>query len=105
MPAADVQIAEQFLADLASPTSAHPPQWQRFAGFVAAGDAKEAWLSISASVLQLTLPAALLAVMLHGSLWEGAPPAPVAAAEAAAYAGAAIAAGSEVWKVLEGFQG
>lgn len=80
-------------------------QWQRFARFVAAGDAKEAWLSISASTLQLTLPAALLAAALQGSLWGGAPPPAVEAAGAAACAGAAVAAGTEVWKVLEGFRG
>lgn len=146
------------------------PQWQRFAGFVQAGDAKEAWLCIrsagvgcllkhtactqalhvacpaaglgqqlraallptllpasaqkcmqpamleptccpllllprSATVLKATLPAALLAFALHSSVWGGAPPGPVAAAEAAAYAGAAVAAGTELWKILEGFQG
>lgn len=59
----------------------------------------------SATVLKATLPAALLAFALHGSVWGGAPPGPVAAAEAAAYAGAAVAAGSELWKILEGFQG
>jgi hypothetical protein len=80
-------------------------QWQRFAGFVAAGDAKEAWLSISASTLQLTLPAALLAAALQGSLWGGAPPPAVVAAGAVAFAGAAVAAGTEVWKVVEGFRG
>lgn len=123
-------------------------QWQRFMGFVQAGDAKEAWLSIrliglrlqslcpsamacaaadrmllhgqtptatmppphplglcSASTLQATLPAALLALALHSSVWGGAPPAPVAAAELAAYAGAAIAASTEIWKILDGLQG
>ncbi|PSC71980.1 iron transporter [Micractinium conductrix] len=94
------------------PTARSPPpqlgrasQWERFAGFVAAGDAKEAWLSISATVLQVTLPAALLAAALHDAAWGAAPPPAVAAAEAAAYGGAAVAAASEVWKVLEGFQG
>jgi len=62
-------------------------------------------LLCSATVLKATLPAALLAFALHGSVWGGGPPGPVAAAEAAAYAGAAVAAGSELWKILEGFQG
>lgn len=59
----------------------------------------------SAKVLQLTVPLALMASLLHGTLWGGTPPPLVGAGEAAAYAGAAVAAGSEVWKVLEGFQG
>ncbi|KAL4440388.1 hypothetical protein ABPG75_003389 [Micractinium tetrahymenae] len=80
-------------------------QLERFAGFVAAGDAKEAWLCISASVLRLALPSAVLATALHGSLWGGSPPAAAAAAEAAAWGGTVVAAGTEVWKILEGFRG
>ena len=59
----------------------------------------------SAAVLQITLPASLLALLLHNTLWSGGVPAPVAAAEAAAAAGALVACGSEVWKILEGFRG
>lgn len=59
----------------------------------------------SASVLQLAFPASLLVLLLHGSLWGGAPPGPVGALEAAAVAGAVVAGGTEVWKILEGFQG
>ncbi|KAI3431437.1 hypothetical protein D9Q98_004489 [Chlorella vulgaris] len=71
----------------------------------AAGDAKEAWLSISDNILAVTLPTTLLALALHGSLWGGAPPPAVVAAEAAVAAGAAIATATAVWKILEGFQG
>jgi hypothetical protein len=47
----------------------------------------------------------VLAAALHGSLWGGAPPEPVAVLGAAAAAGAAVAAATEIWKMLEGFQG
>jgi hypothetical protein len=88
-----------------APSPTPPRQWQRFAGFVRAGDAKEAWLSISATVLRVSLPSAVLAAALHGAVWGGAPPAAVGAAGAAAAAGAAVAGATEVWKMLEGFQG
>lgn len=81
------------------------PPLHRFQLFVQAGDYKEAWLSISSSVLQVTLPSALLGALLIGTLWDGAPPGVVSAAEAAAVAGAAVAAVTEIWKILEGFQG
>lgn len=80
-------------------------QLERFAGFLAAGDAKEAWLCISASVLRLAIPSAVLATALHSSLWGGTPPAVVAVAEVAAWGGTIIAGGTEVWKILEGFRG
>ncbi|KAL4856399.1 hypothetical protein ACK3TF_003199 [Chlorella vulgaris] len=80
-------------------------RWKRFVGFVQAGDAKEAWLSISDNILAVTLPTALLALALHGSLWGSTPPPAVVAAEAAVAAGAAIATATAVWKILEGFQG
>lgn len=59
----------------------------------------------SSAVLKVALPAAAVGALLHGTLWGGAPPAPVAAAEAAAAAGVALASATEVWKILEGFQG
>ena len=78
----------------------------RFVAFLRAGDPKEAWLSVSAPTLAVAGAAALLATALQGALWGGGPaPAPVAALEAAAVAGAVVAAASELWKILEGFQG
>jgi hypothetical protein len=60
----------------------------------------------SSSVLAVTLPAAVLGWALSASpLWDGAAPGPVAALEAAAAAGAAAAGLTELWKILEGFQG
>ncbi|GBF91294.1 hypothetical protein Rsub_03614 [Raphidocelis subcapitata] len=78
---------------------------ERFAFFARAGNPKEAWLSVSSSVLLLTAPAAALGALLHAAAWGGAPPPALAAAEAAAVAGAAAAAATELWKILEGFQG
>ena len=63
------------------------------------------FLCCSSSALRLALPAALLGVVLHGRLWGGAPPGPIAIAEAAAWGGAVVAGGTEIWKILEGFQG
>ncbi len=56
-------------------------------------------------MLQLTLPAVVLGTLLHGAAWGGAPPGPVAFLESAAAVGAAVAAATELWKILEGFQG
>ncbi len=59
----------------------------------------------SASVLRLAVPSAILATVLHGSLWGGTPPAVATVAEVAAWGGAIVAGGTEVWKILEGFRG
>jgi len=88
-----------------SPTSSAPSPWSACTRHLeVTNQSPSAFLrGCSASVLQLTLPAALLAAALHGSVWGGAPPPPVAAAEAAAYAGAAIAGASEVSGWLGGW--
>lgn len=67
----------------------------RFLAFLRAGDPKEAWLSVSAPALVASAPVAALAVLLH------APPALAVAAVSLAVA----AVVSELWKILEGFQG
>ena len=51
------------------------------------------------------MPAAVLGVLLHNSLWGGEPPQLVTIAEALAWLGAVAAGLTEVWKILEGFQG
>ena len=53
----------------------------------------------------MTVPAALLGLFLHSTVWGGSPPQLVVVAEAAAWVGAVAAGSTEVWKVLEGFQG